>query len=115
MWCWRRLLRIPWTAHRTNQSILEELNIRDRLSLVCVRRILQFFGHTVRRDSTSFERLILLGGVEGTRGRGRIPMRWTDQVKLATGGTFREAVRWAEDRGSWRALTMAQGGHDPQN
>ena len=117
MWCWRRLLRIPWIAHRTNQSILEELNIKDRLSTVCMRRVLRFFGHVVRRGADSLERLLVTGCVEGTRPRGRIPARWSDQARVAAGGTLHEAMRRAEDRSAWRKLVQEYNGdgHDPQH
>ena len=85
MWCWRRLLRVPWTAHRTNTSILTELKIEERLSTVCMRRVLQYFGHIARRGPDNLERVFLTGSVEGNRGRGRSPMRWSDQVKEVTG------------------------------
>ncbi|KAI8438254.1 hypothetical protein MSG28_010856 [Choristoneura fumiferana] len=70
MWCWRRLLRIPWTAHRTNVSILKELNIKERLSSTVQIRILKFFGHIIRNED-SMERLVVQGKVEGKRSRGR--------------------------------------------
>ena len=116
MWCWRRMLRIPWIAHRTNESVLSELHITTRLSTICMRRILNYFGHIVRRDPDNLEKTILLGRVEGRRSRGRIPTRWTDQIKEATRGTLYEAVRRAADRTQWGAFVSgwSPGGHDPQ-
>ena len=117
MWCWRRLLRIPWTAHRTNESILSELRITTRLSTICIRRILTYFGHVVRRDSDNLEKTMLLGRVEGSRGRGRTPIRWTDQVKEATGTAISVAIRMATDRAQWSnfAQNWHPVGHDPQH
>ena len=116
MWCWRKLLRIPWTAHRTNASIRSELRITTRLSGVCLKRVLGFFGHIVRREPDNLERAILLGGVEGRRGRGRIPTRWTDQVKDALGETVYNAATRAMDREGWRNFVNQWGhdDHDPQ-
>ncbi|CAH2265177.1 jg16833 [Pararge aegeria aegeria] len=75
MCCWRRILRIHWNAFRTNKSILEELGITQRLSSIVQTRILTFFGHVSRRDNDSIERLVVQGRIEGTRSRGRSPMR----------------------------------------
>ena len=65
MWCWRRMLRIPWTAKRTNVSILAQLHIKQRLSTICHQRILSYFGHIVRRGDENLEKLIIVGNVEG--------------------------------------------------
>ena len=75
MWCWRRMLGVSWTEHRTNVSIIQELGITQRLSSIVQARILSFFGHVSRRESMSIERLVVQGKVEGTRARGRSPMR----------------------------------------
>jgi hypothetical protein len=104
MWSWRRLLRVPWTDKRTNVSILEELKIKDRLSTICLKRILQFFGHIARRGEESLERLVVVGSVEGRRARGRSPARWTDQVSAATGASTVASLRLAEFRTEWRQL-----------
>jgi hypothetical protein len=120
MWCWRRLLRIPWTARRTNTSILIELSITDRLSSLCLKQVLRFFGHIARRGEESLEKLVVLGGVEGSRGRGRAPTRWTDRIRAATGTTVVGAVRMAMCRERWRTLihdvvtAERVPGHDPQ-
>ncbi|XP_077290894.1 uncharacterized protein LOC143914511 [Arctopsyche grandis] len=104
MWSWRRLLRVPWTDKRTNVSILEELKIKDRLSTICLKRILQFFGHIARRGEESLEWLVVVGSVEGRRARGRSPARWTDQVSAATGASTVASLRLAEFRTEWRQL-----------
>lgn len=106
MVCYRRMLRIPWTDHRTNVSILEELQITDneRLLPTIQRRILKFFGHVIRRDS--IEKLIIQGKVEGRRKRGRSPVRFMDQIKTLTNLSVAEVMRTADDREAWRRLTM---------
>lgn len=105
MWCWRRMLRIPWTARRTNVSILKELQITERLSKECRRRILAFFGHISRKGEDCLEKLIVQGKVEGRRPRGRSPTRWLDQVKLMTQAPLQETLLNTQDRGKWRAIT----------
>ena len=101
MWCWRRLLRIPWTARRTNASILGELGVRYRLDAVVSDRILRYFGHTMRRER-GLERTIVEGRVLGVRPRGRSPSRWVDQIKALTGIPLRESRTVALDREVWR-------------
>ncbi|KAJ8724798.1 hypothetical protein PYW07_015756 [Mythimna separata] len=119
MWCWRKMLRIPWTAFRTNVSILKELKISSRLSSECLRRILKYFGHIARKDGGNLERLIVTGKVDGKRPRGRSPIRWSDQIRAALNSTMYDALHNAEDRNRWRntirAKVMKQGGHDPQH
>ena len=103
MWCWRRLLRIPWTLMRTNVSILEELKIHKRLSTTCQQCISSFFGHIARRPD-SLEYHIMTGKVEGRRARGRPPAKWSDQVTQITKLRLHQAVHCAEDRAEWRTL-----------
>lgn len=103
MWCWRRMLRIPWTAHRTNISILKELNIKERLSSIVQIRILKFFGH-ITRNEDSMERLVVQGKVEGKRARGRSPTRWTDLIRSLTHCTMNENARSAKHRETWRRI-----------
>lgn len=104
MWCWRRMLGVSWTEFRTNVSILQELGIKQRLSAIVQSRILAFFGHVLRRGSQSIERLVVQGKVEGTRPRGRSPMRWTDQIKSAVGGPLHECTRMTANRRRWRDI-----------
>lgn len=115
MWCWRRMLGIPWTAKRTNVSILTQLNVKTRLSTTCLHRVLSYFGHIMRRGDESLEKLVVVGGIEGKRARGRSPTRWSDQVRVATSSSkFHQAVRSTMDRDRWRQIVKAAGDHDPQ-
>ena len=77
LWCWRRLLRVPWTARRSNQSILKEISPESSLKGLMLKLKLQYFGHLVQRTS-SFEKTLMLGKIEGRRGQQR--MRWLDGI-----------------------------------
>ena len=77
LWCWRRLLRVPWTARRSNQSILKEISPGISLEGMMLKLKLQYFGHLMRRVD-SLEKTLMLGGIEGKRRRGRQMMRWLD-------------------------------------
>lgn len=101
MWVYRRLLRISWTEHRTNISVLLELNIKTRLLDRISQSYLRYFGHIVRRQD-GMEKLVVEGKVSGRRSRGRSPMRWTDQLTTIIGKSPAEATRLAQDRESWR-------------
>ena len=79
LWCWRRLLRVPWTARRSNQSILKEINLGISLEGMMLKLKLQYFGHHMRRVD-SLEKTLMLGGIEGRRRRGRPRMRWLDGI-----------------------------------
>lgn len=92
MWCWRKMLRVSWTENRTNNSILQQLGIKTRLSAICSQRILQFFGHVARRGGENLERLMISGNVEGRRARGRFPTRWTDHIQKIAGGLLQDAM-----------------------
>ena len=102
MWCWRKMLGVSWTEFRTNESILRELDIKQRLSSIVKARILTFFGHISRQSDISMQRHVIQGKVEGSRPRGRSAMRWTDQVKAALNGPLYECTRQTVNRVEWR-------------
>ena len=79
LWCWRRLLRVPWTARRSNQSILKEISPEYSLEGLTLELKLQYFGHLMRRTD-SFEKTLMLGKTEGGRRRGQQRMRWLDGI-----------------------------------
>ena len=79
LWCWRRLLRVPWTARRSNQSILKEINPGISLEGMMLKLKLQYFGHLMRRVD-SLEKTLMFGGIGGRRRRGRQRMRWLDGI-----------------------------------
>ena len=79
LWCWKRLLRVPWTARRSNQSILKEISPECSLEGLMLKLKLQYFGHLMRR-ADSFEKTLMLGKIEGRRRRGQQRMRWLDGI-----------------------------------
>ena len=90
LWCWRRLLRVPWTARRSNQSILKKISPEYSLEGLMLKLKLQYFGHLMRR-ADSFEKTLMLGKIEGGRRRGRQRMKWldgiTDSMDMSLGRT----------------------------
>ena len=79
LWCWRRLLRVPWTARRSNQSMLKEISPEYSLEGLMLKLKLQYFGHLMRRTA-SLEKTLMLGKIEGRRRRGQQRMRWLDGI-----------------------------------
>ena len=98
-WCWRRLLRVTWTARRSNQLILEEINPEYSLEGLMLKLKLQYFGHLMRR-ADSLEKTLMLGKTESRRRRGRQRMRWLDSVTDSIRCEFEQTLRDSEGLGS---------------